>query len=357
MKVALVNGLWVKGGPISFSRCIYQTLKESTVIDADLFYWKSHTPGIEGGRSLSNLTPERIAEYLNQNYDMVWLLFAGFRKKHLFKDKTPTYRVLELLKIPFVVTIHREDELETGFYGWTEQERQQTQLPMFHGFMTISKGITLKAIETFGRVNVYQFPLVYPDAPSFNTTRELSIVSTARVDTDKRQSVLFHLSWFLLHCKFDIYGFVKPKNWHGPYGIENLMLYGSDSRLHPPFETGEVWDKIKNALVGADFDTQTIGEKLQGVTIEYMLAGVVPLVIEREDGSRWPTLVDNVNCLKIYENELDKLSIAARRVWQKMMNPDLMDSIRENNYALVEKHRPKAVIPILERHLEKINGR
>jgi hypothetical protein len=247
MKVALMNGLWVKGGPISFSRCIYQTLKESTEIDADLFYWKSHTPGIEGGRSLSNLTPERIAEYLNQNYDMVWLLFAGFRKKHLFQGKTPTYRVLELLKIPFVVTIHREDELETGFYGWTEQERQQTQLPMFHGFMTISKGITLKAIETFGRVNVYQFPLVYPDAPSFYTTRELRLVSTARVAKDKRQEIVCKLSSFLLHVQFDIYGWIEPKNWRWWDGIEGQAIYGNNSHLYPPFETGEVWEKLKGA--------------------------------------------------------------------------------------------------------------
>lgn len=353
----MLNGLWILGGPISYTKCTYETLKQSEKIDPELLVWKTKYRLVSDAKDINKLSPEEIANYLNTFFDMAWFTFPNQEKKLSFKvEPPPTTKVMSLLKIPYIMTIHREDELSNlRTRGFTPFEWQQFAMKNFAGVVVISHQLEakVKSLNIIPDEKIYYTKLVYPDESKRSNNRKIKITSISRLADEKRQDKVAELANYLdPNIEVVVYGRPNLFN-HTKY-----QGYIDSKRTSWPgeFYPSDVWNILSDVLIGADFDSQQIGDKLQGVTLEFMLSGVVPLVIDDEEDTRWPTLVNNVNCLKIRENELydeKLLAIAAKRIEAAIDNSCLLDSIRELNYEVVENYRPKAVLPVLENIVER----
>jgi glycosyltransferase involved in cell wall biosynthesis len=309
------------------------------------------------------MRPDEIAELLNSSYDLVWFTFASQEKRHSFKNEPPpVMQVMSLLKIPFIMTVHRDDEITNiKNRGWSPWEWQQAGLKNLAGIIVISKQLEgkVKELKLIDDEKVFRTPLCYPDPIRRSDNRKRRITSLSRLATDKRQEKVAELADYLPE---DIEVYI-----HGRTNLFNHDVYQpwiDKGRTVWPgeFYPSDVWNILAETEIGADFDAQEIGDKLQGVTLEFMLSGAVPLVIENTGitGPRWPTLIHEKNCIKIWEDELTSevgLKRAGNRVSGFFENPDMLEEIRQNNYKFVEQFRPPAVRPILEEVLLKVaNG-
>ncbi len=363
LRVALCNGLYILGGPISYTRCVNETLKDSDIISPDMFVWKSKYKLIPGARDIAKLNPREIADFLNSSYDLVWFTFASQEKRHTFKSEPPpVMQVMSLLNIPFIMTIHRDDEITNlKNRGWSPWEWQQAGLKNLAGIIVISKQLEkkVKELHIVDEDKVFRTPLVYPDPIRTSDHRNKRITSLSRLASDKRQEKVAELADYISE---DVEVYI-----HGRTNLFNHSFYqpwiDKGRTIWPgEFYPSDVWNILSDTEIGADFDAQEIGDKLQGVTLEFMLSGAVPLLIETNgiNELRWPTLINEINCIKIWEDELISevgLTRAANRVIGYFENPERLEEIRQNNYKLVEQFRPPVVRPILEETLVRIvNG-
>ena len=361
LRVALCNGLYILGGPISYTRCIHETLKESEIIDPDMFVWKSKYRLIPGAHNVAKLRPDEIADLLNTSYDLVWFTFASQEKRHTFKNEPPpVMQVMSLLKIPFIMTVHRDDEITNiKNRGWSPWEWQQAGLKNLAGIITISKQLEkkVKDLRLVEEDRVFRTPLCYPDPIQFSDNRNQRITSLSRLATDKRQEKVAELADYIPEdIEVVIYGRTNLFNHdvYQPWMDKGRTVWPGE------FYPADVWSILAQTEVGADFDAQEIGDKLQGVTLEFMLTGAVPLLIDDIKQTRWPTLHDGVNCIKLCEDDItspERLAMCGEKVAQYFRNPEMLEHIRDNNYKFVEQFRPPVVRPILEEVLMKVaNG-
>ncbi len=357
IRVALCNCLWILGGPISYTRCLYETLKESEIIDPELYVWKTKYKLISDAQNIAKLSVDEIVDMFNTTADIVWFTFPNQEKKLSFKDEPPPItQIMSKLKIPFVVTIHRDDEITNlknrGFTPW---EWQQLGLKNLAGIIVISKQLErkVKELNLIEESKIIRTPLVYPDPVRFSDNRQMRITSLSRLAAEKRQEKVAELADFLPE-KIEVY-------IHGRTNLFNHDFYQpwmDKGRTVWPgeFYPSDVWDILAQTQVGADFDSQEIGDKLQGVTLEFMLSGAVPLLIDNIEETRWPTLVDGENCIKLFEEDISSeygMKYCGNKVAKYFRFPEELDRIRENNYELIEQFRPPTVLPILE---EAIKG-
>ncbi|MFA5152503.1 MAG: hypothetical protein WC554_08100 [Clostridia bacterium] len=256
------------------------------------------------------------------------------------------------------MTVHRDDEITNiKNRGWSPWEWQQAGLKNLAGIITISKQLEgkVKELKLIDDDRVFRTPLCYPDPIRRSDHRKRRITSLSRLATDKRQEKVAEFADYLTE---DIEVYI-----HGRTNLFNHDVYQpwvDKGRTVWPgeFYPSDVWNILAETEIGADFDAQEIGDKLQGVTLEFMLSGAVPLLIDDREQTRWPTLKHGYNCLKIWEDELETeggLKHAADVV-VRAMNPDTLNEIRENNYEFVKQFQPQAVRPILEEVLLKVTN-
>ena len=361
LRVALCNGLYILGGPISYTRCIHETLKGSDIIDPDMFVWKSKYKLIPGAHNVSKLRPDEIADLLNSSYDLVWFTFASQEKRHTFKSEPPpVMQVMSLLKIPFIMTVHRDDEITNiRTRGWSPWEWQQAGMKNLAGIIVISNQLEkkVKELKLIEDEKVFRTPLCYPDPIRYSDHRKRRITSLSRLATDKRQEKVAELADYLPEG-IEVY-------IHGRPNLFNHDLYqpwiDKGRTIWPgEFYPSDVWEILSDTEIGADFDCQEIGDKLQGVTLEFMLAGAVPLLVDDKEETRWPTLRDGENCIKLYEDDISSeygMKYCGNKVAKYMRFPEDLEKIRENNYEFVKQFQPPVVRPILEETLMRIvNG-
>lgn len=173
MKVALINGLWIKGGPITYSRCIFESLSQSDKMSCDLYHWPSLAPTIPGAKMLKGASERIVSQYLNENYDLVWFLFANHLRAARFPSLTPTEKIMLGLTKHFMVTCHREDELDEGCYGWRKEVRNI--IAEKGSVVSITPEIMEKVKARLPNVKVTLIPLVYPDEPRTSEFRRLGV--------------------------------------------------------------------------------------------------------------------------------------------------------------------------------------